>query len=182
MLGGLSKRIDGILREKRGKKKRFQREYVRTIISERFVFVDECSTNISLSPIYARAPRGERAHGKAPKNRGKNICLLCAIDSEGANSSMSVQGAVDSKAFESYIVHFLAPKLERGDRQTLSSQGFSSHSADRGQRPRALVPSALLSGREPHRGIATKMSSHVATLKGGAVTHHRPDYVHPPTG
>jgi hypothetical protein len=27
---------------------------------------------------------------------------------------MSVEGAVDGKAFESYIEHFLAPKLERG--------------------------------------------------------------------
>ena len=44
------------------------RERVRTIVAERFVFVDECSTNISLSPIYARAPRGERARGKAPRN------------------------------------------------------------------------------------------------------------------
>ncbi len=45
-------------------------EYVR-----RFVFVDECSTNIALSPIYARAPKGERASGKAPRNWGKNVSL-----------------------------------------------------------------------------------------------------------
>jgi hypothetical protein len=47
------------------------REYVRTIVSERLVFVDECSTNISLSPLYARAPRGERAYGKAPGKGGQ---------------------------------------------------------------------------------------------------------------
>ncbi len=51
---------------------------MRSIVSERFVFVDECSTNISLSPIYARAPRGERAYGKAPRNRGKNVSLISA--------------------------------------------------------------------------------------------------------
>lgn len=86
--------------------------YVEGIVSERFVFVDECSTNISLSPIYARAPRGERAPGKAPRNWGKNVSLVCAIDSEGVKPSMSVEGAVDGKAFESYIEHSLAPELK----------------------------------------------------------------------
>lgn len=56
------------------------REHVSSILSERFVFVDECSTNISLSPIYARAPR----------NWGKKVSLVCAIDSEGVKPSMSV--------------------------------------------------------------------------------------------
>lgn len=104
-------------------------EYVRKIVSERFVFVDECSTNISLAPIYARAPRGERAHGKAPKNWGKNISLLCAIDSEGVKPSMSVEGAVDSKVFESYIENFLAPMLKRG--QIVVMDNLSSHKSKR---------------------------------------------------
>ena len=87
--------------------------------------MDECSTNISLSPIYARAPRGERAHGKAPRNWGKNVSLICAIDAEGVKSSVSVEGAVDGKAFESYIEHFLAPKLKRG--QILVMDNLSVH-------------------------------------------------------
>jgi transposase len=108
------------------------REYVRTIVSERFVFVDESSTNISLSPIYARAPRGERAYGKAPKNWGKNVSLICSIDSEGVKSAMSVEGAVDSKAFESYIEHFLAPSLERSG-QIVVMDNLSSHKSKRVQ-------------------------------------------------
>jgi transposase len=108
------------------------RAYVRSIVSERFVFVDECSTNISLSPIYARAPRGERAHGKAPRNWGKNVSLICAIDSEGVKPSMSVEGAVDGKAFESYLEHFLAPKLERGHIMVMDN--LSVHKSKRVQR------------------------------------------------
>ena len=76
--------------------------------------MDECSTNISLSPIYARAPRGQRAYGEAPRNWGENISLICAIDSEGVKPSMSVEGAVDGKAFETYIEHFLSPEIKRG--------------------------------------------------------------------
>ncbi len=87
---------------------------MRGIAPERFVFVDECSTNIALSPIYARAPRGERAYGKAPRNWGKNVSLVCAIDSEGVKPSMSVEGAVDGDAFEVYLRRFLCPALKRG--------------------------------------------------------------------
>lgn len=76
--------------------------------------MDECSTNIALSPVYARAPKGERAYGKAPRNWGKNVSLICAIDHQGVKTSMNVEGAVDSKAFESYIENFLVPNLERG--------------------------------------------------------------------
>ncbi len=104
-------------------------QYVRSILSERFVFVDECSTNISLSPIYARAPRGERAQGKAPRNWGKNVSLICAIDSEGVKPSMSVEGAVDAKAFESYIEHLLAPRLKRG--QIVVMDNLSVHKTKR---------------------------------------------------
>ncbi len=38
------------------------------IDAERFVFVDECSTNTSLSPLYAWSRKGERARAKAPRN------------------------------------------------------------------------------------------------------------------
>jgi hypothetical protein len=106
--------------------------YVRSIVAERFVFVDECSTNISLSPIYARAPKGERAHGKAPRNWGKNVSLICAIGSEGVKPSMSVEGAVDGKAFEGYVERFLAPTLERG--QIVVMDNLSVHKSKRVER------------------------------------------------
>lgn len=105
---------------------------MRSIVAERFVFVDECSTNISLSPIYARAPKGERALGKAPRNWGKNVSLICAIDASGVKPSMSVEGAVDGKAFEAYVEHFLAPTLERG--QIVVMDNLSVHKSKRIER------------------------------------------------
>jgi transposase len=106
--------------------------YVRSIVAKRFVFVDECSTNISLSPIYARAPKGESARGKAPRNWGKNVSLICAIDSEGVKPSMSVEGAVDGKAFESYIEHLLVQTLTRG--QIVVMDNLSVHKSKRAER------------------------------------------------
>jgi hypothetical protein len=40
------------------------------------VFVDEMGTNISLSPLYGWAKKGQRARCSVPRNRGKNTTLL----------------------------------------------------------------------------------------------------------
>lgn len=118
-------------RDERRRRASFAR-YVKGIVAERFVFVDECSTNISLSPIYARAPKGERARGKAPRNWGKNVSLVCAINSGGVKGSMSVEGAVDAKAFEAYVERFLAPKLKGG--QIVVMDNLSVHKSKRVKR------------------------------------------------
>jgi hypothetical protein len=47
------------------------------------VFVDESSTNVALTTRYARAPKGERPSGKAPRNWGKNVTLISSISTEG---------------------------------------------------------------------------------------------------
>ena len=115
---------------------------MKSIVAERFVFVDECSTNIALSPIYARAPKGERAVGKAPRNWGKNISLICAIDHRGVKPSMSVEEAVDGKAFEIYIEHFLVPNLRHG--QIVVMDNLSVHKNARVQRLIEEAGAALL--------------------------------------
>ena len=76
--------------------------------------MDECSTNIALATLYARAPKGERAYGEAPRNWGKNVTLIASMSSEGIGATMSVEGATDGTAFETYVEHFLLPTLERG--------------------------------------------------------------------
>jgi len=54
-----------------------------------------------LEPDLRESAEGERASGKAPRNYwGKNVSPICAIDPEGVKPSMSVEGAVDGKAFE----------------------------------------------------------------------------------
>ena len=46
---------------------------------ERLVFVDEMGTNISLSPVYAWAKKGQRACWSVPRNRGPNTTLLSSM-------------------------------------------------------------------------------------------------------
>jgi transposase len=78
------------------------------------VFVDESSTNIALTPRYARSPKGERAYGKAPRNWGKNVTLISSIGVEGMGASMSIEGASDTESFGLYMRNILAPTLKRG--------------------------------------------------------------------
>jgi transposase len=94
--------------------------------TRRLVFVDESGFNTSMTRLYARAPRGKRAYGKVPRNRGKNTTLIAAITLEGAmGESMTIEGAADSEAFEAYVEHFLAPTLEKG--QVVVLDGLGAH-------------------------------------------------------
>ena len=67
---------------------------------QRLIFVEEASTNVALTPRYARAPRGERAYGKAPRNWGKNVTPISSISAEGMGPSMSIdEGSSDTESF-----------------------------------------------------------------------------------
>jgi hypothetical protein len=58
----------------------------------RLVFVDEMGTNVSLSPLYAWSPKGQRAFGSAPRNWGKNVTLLASITRKGLGPCLAVEG------------------------------------------------------------------------------------------
>jgi transposase len=98
--------------------------------ARRLVFVDESGFNTSMTRLRARAPRGKRAYGKVPRNRGKNTTLIAAITLEGAmGESMTVEGATDAEAFEVYVEHFLAPTLEKG--QVVVLDGLGAHRTEK---------------------------------------------------
>jgi hypothetical protein len=80
----------------------------------RLIFVDECSTNVRMVPLRARAPRGQRAFGKVPKNWDKNVTLISSMTLEGMGASMSIEGSADGDAFLLYVERLLCPTLERG--------------------------------------------------------------------
>jgi transposase len=113
--------------ERDEKKRGAFRERLRSVDPERLVFVDETSTNIALTPRYARAPRGERAHGRAPRNRGKNVTLISSIGTQGMGPSMSIQGSSDTESFGLYMRNVLAPRLEAG--QIVLMDNLSVHTS-----------------------------------------------------
>jgi hypothetical protein len=80
-----------------------------------FVWVDECGTHTSMTRVRARAPRGERAYGSVPRNRGKNTTLIASMTLQGAmGEAMAVEGSTKAFVFEAYLEGFLAPALEEG--------------------------------------------------------------------
>jgi transposase len=82
-----------------------------------------------MTRLRARAPRGERAYAKVPRNRGKNTTLIASITLQGAmGASMTIEGATDAQAFEAYVEHFLAPTLEEG--QVVVLDGLGAHRTD----------------------------------------------------
>ena len=63
---------------------------------------------------YARSPRGQRAHGKAPVNYGKNVTLIGAMSLEGIIAPMSVEVATSGDVFKAYLDQVLCPVLRPG--------------------------------------------------------------------
>ena len=110
------------------------RERVALLDPELLVFVDECGSNVGLAPLRARAPKGERAFGKAPRNRGRNTTLLASMGAEGMGPCVAVEGATTARVFEAYVARVLAPSLRPG--QVVVLDNLSAH---KGERVRELV-------------------------------------------
>ncbi len=87
---------------------------MKSVSAERLLFVDESSTNIALTPRYARAPQGERAYAKAPRNWGRNVTLISSITLDGMGPSMSIEGSSDTESFGIYMRDVLSPSLKAG--------------------------------------------------------------------
>ena len=102
--------------------------------ASRFVFVEECSTNTSLRPLYAWSRRGERAFCSAPRNWGKNVTLLSSLTSSGMGPSVAVEGATTRVVFEAYLEEALCPSLCAG--QVVVMDNLSAH---KGEKVRELI-------------------------------------------
>ncbi len=102
--------------------------------AKRLVFVDEIGTNTSLSPLYAWAPKGQRAYWSVPRNRGANTTVLSSMSVEGMGPSLTVEGSTTSVVFEAYMEQVLAPELRRD--QVVVMDNLSAH---KGQRVRELI-------------------------------------------
>jgi transposase len=90
------------------------------------VFVDESGFHTSMTRLRARAPRGQRAYGKVPRNRGKNQSLIASITLEGGmGESVVIEGTTDAEIFEAYVERFLAPTLEEG--RVVVLDGLGAH-------------------------------------------------------
>jgi DDE superfamily endonuclease len=124
------------------------REQAAKLPSEDLVVVDETGSQITMTPLYAYAPRGERAVGRVPRNYGANMTVIASLSLSGMGETMLLDGSVDAAAFETYIEQILAalpaPRTNRDPGQSLDPSGFSR---ERGYRRKILstpVPACVL--------------------------------------
>ncbi len=89
------------------------------------MFLDESGTHVAMTPRYARAPRGQRAYGRAPHNWGANITLVATLTPDGPGPAMTLAGALDGPAFVAYVREFLAPARAPG--QTVVLDNLAVH-------------------------------------------------------
>jgi hypothetical protein len=126
----------------------------------RLVFVDECGTHTAMTRRRARAPRGTRARGTVPRNRGPVTTLLAGLSLTGMTPAMTVEGGIDTAVFTTYLEHVLVPALHPG--QVVVVDNVGAHKPDR---IRALVEAAGWCSCPPTRQTSLRSRRPSAKLK-----------------
>lgn len=78
------------------------------------VFLDETSTQTTMTRSHGRAPRGERVLGQAPRNQGSNVTCLAALTPTGMQAPWVFEGALDGPLFARWVRDCLVPILPPG--------------------------------------------------------------------
>ena len=79
-----------------------------------FIFLDETSSPITLTPLRARAARGQRAVGYVPRGQRPHIAWLATLTSRGLGESLLVRGTIDQRIFAAFVERVLVLNLHPG--------------------------------------------------------------------
>lgn len=102
-------------------------DQVRQIEPEELVFLDETGITTAMTRCYARAARGERAHGSAPGG-WRRLTVLGALSSEGMVAAMSIEAATTTRVFLAFLESVLIPELRcRHPKATVLMDNLSAH-------------------------------------------------------
>jgi len=82
--------------------------------SQDLVEVSETGSHIAMTPLYAYAPRGQRAVGKVPRIDVAIMTVIASLSRTLMGPALVLDGAADSTAFEIYVEQILAPSLRPG--------------------------------------------------------------------
>ena len=90
------------------------REATGTIPPATLVFLDETSTQVTMTRRRGRARRGQRVVDRVPRNHGQNVTCLTAISPTGLHAPCVFEGALDGPLFLQWMRDWLLPELSRG--------------------------------------------------------------------
>ena len=82
---------------------------------ERLVFVDETAVTTSMARRYGRSKRGQRLYASVPHGHRKTLTTVAAIRSDAFMAQHTVDGAMNTERFESWITLHLVPRLKKND-------------------------------------------------------------------
>ncbi len=82
---------------------------------ENFVFLDETWGKTNMTPLYGRAPVGERVIDFVPHGHWKTTTFLAALRHDGLTAPMVADGAINGELFLAYVKQILLPTLKEGD-------------------------------------------------------------------
>jgi transposase len=169
------------------------REATGTIPPTSLVFLDETSTQVTMTRSRGRARRGQRVVDRVPRNHGQNVTCLSAISPVGLHAPCVFAGAVDGPLFLPWVQEWLLPSLPRGT--TLVLDNLSVH---RSPDVRQAVEAAgcfllFLPAYSPDfnpielvfaqlktylRGVAARTAADVTDAIGRGMAHITPTHIH----
>lgn len=101
--------------ERNNYKRAWYRRRLSGIDANRLIFIDEAAVNTAMTPHFGRAAPGERVIEQVPRNYSAQTSMISALGLRGLVATMTLEGAVDTLAFNAYLNEVLAAKLQRGD-------------------------------------------------------------------
>jgi len=93
------------------------------VVLSDLLYLDESGFQTNMTRTHARCPRGQRAIDVVPRNRGRNLTLLCALTLAGPTAPLVVEGGVNGDVFVAYIRQVLVPVLRPGQVIVLDNLG-----------------------------------------------------------
>jgi transposase len=101
--------------ERNNYKRGWYRRRVSGVDANRLIFIDEAAVNTAMTRHFGRAAPGERVVEQVPRNYGAQTSMISALGLRGLVATMTLEGAVDTLAFNAYLNEVLAAELRRGD-------------------------------------------------------------------
>lgn len=91
------------------------RERQPELTSHRLVFIDETWASTAMTPLYGRAPRGQRLVAAVPHGHWKTTTFLAGLRQDGVVAPYVLDGPIDGVHFVAWVEQMLAPTLAPGD-------------------------------------------------------------------
>jgi transposase len=120
--------------ERKEEERELWKEQTKDRDASKYRFIDETGSNLSLTRLYARSPKGKRAYGTITRKRGKNVTMITDLTLTGLGEAFIIDGAANGDIFEAYIEQILVPSLSSGE--ILVMDNCSIH---KGEKVRQLI-------------------------------------------